>query len=384
MKSLKLLLVAALLAGSSGGLGWAVSAAETASPPEASPPAGMQEVIEKIGPGVWVIRQREPFHLQPSGNITVIEQRNGLVLIDGSGSPGAAHRVIPLIKSVSSKPVKAIAITHWHGDHSLGVATLLQTWPKARVIATKATRDHILGESMAAYPKGKPDAAMTQAFIDSVKPFVNDVRELSVDQSLPEPVRAAFASGLIDVTYYQQHDIQGVFLPTDIGAFARTYRLPDPTHPVELRFLGLGNTDGDLIAWLPRQRIVASGDLVVAPVPFGFGSYPASWQSDLDKLIALHPRVLVPGHGLPMKDLSYVRTLRDMLRDTRARMATIGPKMELAAAKKEIAPYFAPYEKRIAGDDPWLQRWFVRYWRSPISEALWKESRGVEIKQGKG
>ena len=110
-----------------------------------------------MAPGVWSIHQRQPFHLQPVGNVELIEQAHGLVMIDGGGSPGSARRIVQLVKSVSAKPVTAIAITHWHGDHSLGVATVLQAWPKARVIATNATREHILGASMERYPKGAPD-----------------------------------------------------------------------------------------------------------------------------------------------------------------------------------------------------------------------------------
>src|SRR5215471_774065 len=120
-------------------------------------PSGALETIEQIEPGVWSIHQRQPFHLQPVGNVEVIEQSRGLVLIDGGGSPGSANRIAQLIKSVSAKPVAAIAITHWHGDHSLGVATLIKIWPDAEVIATNATRDHILGTAMKRYPKGAPD-----------------------------------------------------------------------------------------------------------------------------------------------------------------------------------------------------------------------------------
>jgi glyoxylase-like metal-dependent hydrolase (beta-lactamase superfamily II) len=196
-------------------------------------------------------------------------------------------------------------------------------------------------------------------------------------------VRAGYASTLDDLALYKQ-DVQGLFLPAEIDGFATDRLLPDPVRPVELRFLGNGTTDGDLIAWLPKQRIVATGDLVVAPIPFGFGSYPQSWQSDLDKLIAMHARLIIPGHGLPMRDDSYVRKLRTMLADLRARMAVIGPKEELEQAKRDIAPAFAPFEKQFAGDDPWLQNWFVEYWQNAISEDLWKESRGMPIEQGKG
>lgn len=345
--------------------------------------AGALERVDRIGRGIWVIRQREPFHLQPVGNVTVIEQRHGLVLIDGGGSPGSARRIAGLIKSLTPKPVRFIAITHWHGDHSLGVATLLKSWPQARVIATAATRDHLFGASMERYPKGAPDAGKTKAFIESMAPFVKSFSEAAQDPKLPQTVRDHYASNVADLGIYLK-DIDGVFLPTKVEAFTTARALPDRDRPVDLRFLGRGNTDGDLVAWLPRQNIVATGDLVVAPIPFGFGSYPVSWQFDLTKLIALHPSLVIPGHGAPMRNLDYVTLLRDMLADLGQRMALIGPKEEMDQATKDIAPAFEPYAGKIAGDDPWLRQWFKKYWQNPFSQMLWKESRNIAIEQGKG
>jgi glyoxylase-like metal-dependent hydrolase (beta-lactamase superfamily II) len=236
---------------------------------------------------------------------------------------------------------------------------------------------------MERYPKGAPDPAKTKAFLEAIAPAITSFRKSAADPKLPEAVRAGYTRTLADLALYQQ-DVQGIFLPAEIEPFTTERLLDDPVRPVQLRFLGRGNTDGDLVAWLPRQRILATGDLVVAPIPFGFGSYPESWQSALDKLIAMHARLIIPGHGLPMRSDAYIRLLRDMIADLRARMAVIGPKEELEQAKKDIAPAFAPYQKRIAANDPWLQSWFVKYWQDPISEMLWKESRGIPIEQGKG
>jgi hypothetical protein len=83
-----------------------------------------------------------------------------------------------------------------------------------------------------------------------------------------------------------------------------------------------------------------------------------------------------------MHDDSYLKLLRDMLSDLRGRMAAIGPRENLEQAKKDLAPAFAPYQKRFAGDDPWRQKWFGQLWQDPITEALWKESRGLPIEQG--
>ena len=360
----------------------AIVALAVAQPAFAGAPSGALETIERVAPGVWSIHQREPFELQPVGNVEVIDQSRGLVLIDGGGSPGSASRIVELIKTVSSKPVAVIAITHWHSDHSLGVATILKSWPSAEVIATNATRGHILGPPMSKlYPIGSPDVAKVKVFQDAIAGTLDRVRKHISDSTLPVRIRAGYASALEEFTLYQK-DIDGAFLPAKIDGFDGESVLDDPVRPVQLRFLGNGNTDGDLIGWLPKQRIVVTGDLVVAPIPYGFDSYAASWQSVLDKLIALHARVIIPGHGLPMRDDSYLKLLRGMLSDLRARMAVIGPKEDMDQAAKDLVPAFAAYEKQLAGDDPWLQKWFVTFWRNPISEALWKESRGIPIQQG--
>ena len=355
-----------------------------ASPALAQPAAAALQSIERVAPGVWSIHQNEPFELQPVGNVEVIEQARGLVLIDGGASPGSAARIAQLIKSVSDKPVTAIAITHWHSDHSLGVSTLLKSWPKAEVIATNATRGHILGAPMSGmFPEGQPDPAKLKPQLDRIGQTLGVLRQRSADATLSAPMRAGYAAALEEFTLYQK-DLDGAFLPAKIDGFDNERVLDDPVRPVHLRFLGPGNTDGDLIAWLPKQRIVATGDLVVAPIPYGFDSYGATWQSDLDKLIALHARIIIPGHGLAMHDDSYLRRLRAMLADLRTRMAQIGPKEDLEHATKDLEPAFATYKQQYAGDDPWRQRWFGSLWQTPIIESLWKESRGIPITQAGG
>jgi glyoxylase-like metal-dependent hydrolase (beta-lactamase superfamily II) len=362
----------------------AVAALAIAQPVSAAPISGALQTIEQVAPGVWSIHQRQPFQLQPVGNVEVIEQSRGLVLIDGGASAGSANRIAQLIKSVSHKPVTAIAITHWHSDHSLGVSTLLKTWPNAEVIATNATRRHILGAPMnKIYPEGAPDPAKMKLFMERVAATIDHVRKRSGDTTLPDAVRAGYASALDEFTLYQR-DLDGAFLPTKIDGFEVERMLDDSIRPVQLRFLGPGNTDGDLIGWLPKQRILATGDLLVSPIPYGFDSYGASWESDLDKMIALRARIIIPGHGLPMRDDSYLKLLRGMLSDLRTRMAVLGPRDGMDQAKKDLAPAFASYQKRFAGDDPWRQRWFVTFWQDPISESLWKESRGISIEQGGG
>src|SRR5204862_3387525 len=82
---------------------------------------------------------------------------------------------------------------------------------------------------------------------------------------------------------------------------------------VDVRWFGCGNTRGDLVVSVPRQRITAVGDLVVWPVPFGFNAYPAQWVAVLDSIRARRPSVVVPGHGVVLRDTAYVHEMREMI-----------------------------------------------------------------------
>ena len=53
---------------------------------------------------------------------------------------------------------------------------------------------------------------------------------------------------------------------------------------VELLWPGAGNTDGDVVVWLPRERMLITGDLLVAPIPFAFDSPVSDWIVTLEQL----------------------------------------------------------------------------------------------------
>lgn len=91
---------------------------------------------------------------------------------------------------------------------------------------------------------------------------------------------------------------------------------------IDLIFAGGGHTPGDMIVWLPRQRIAFAGDIVyldrllgVLPV-----SNLARWQGSFDTLAALRPRIIVPGHGSPAPLSRAEKETRDYLVRLRGHM----------------------------------------------------------------
>ena len=347
--------------------------------PHALPGDGYFETIEKIEDGIWLIHQARPFHTQPIGNVVVIAQKDGLVLIDSGASPGSGRRIAALIRSVSAKPVKAVAITHWHGDHSLGVPGLKESWPNLRIITTAATKQDMLGAAMAVYPRRAPDPALEAALHKQLQDFIGRLNAVVNDPSAVAFRRTGDAQMMRELADYDR-DLAGLYVAAPTESFADRLLLADPVRPVELFHPGRANTDGDLAAWLPRQKLLATGDIVVAPIPFGFGSYPADWLSSLQVLRAFPFRLLIPGHGAPQRDRAYLDRLAGLIAEVRRQVAP------LAAAHVSLDDTLKKVdlsrEKRLfAGDDPWLALWFDRYWTEPFVKMAWQEANGIPITQ---
>lgn len=335
--------------------------------PRAAAAAGHLQVLEPIAPRVWLIRQAEPFQLQPVGNVTLIERADGLVLVDSGGSPGSGRRVVDLVRSVSSKPVNAVLVTHWHGDHPLGLPAIVAAWPEARILAHVRTRDHLLGGPMSDYPKGAPDPETDAKMAAQAHGAAAFLARNAADPALSEAERAGFARTLA-VFQKLRSDMEGAFVVAPTETFEDSLRIDGPEVPVELLHLGRANTDGDAVAWLPRQRIAIAGDMVVAPIPFGFGSFPAEWIETLGRLRALEFAVLVPGHGPAQGNAAYLYRLVSLIADTRAQVASLaaqGLNLDAVRARVDLSAQKALF----AGDDPWLGRWFHAYWVRPMTEA---------------
>ena len=353
------------------------AAAQTNETPR--PEDGYYEVVSRLAPGVWLIAQPK-FQVQPTGNVTVIEQKDGLVLVDSGGSPGAGRRIVAHVRKLSPKPVKAVIITHWHGDHPQGLSEILRTWPQARTIATEATRAHLANPKTMNTPAA-PDPEGEAKFRKQLDGFLAFVRDNAAKATDPR-AKAGWAASERLLNQYGR-DMEGAFTLAPREGFAERLVIDDPTAPVEARFLGRANTDGDAVVWLPRQRIVITGDIVVAPLPFGFGSYPADWRRTLARLGELPFRILVPGHGPPQTDRSYLAKVDAALADVQAQVAPLAAQgLPLAEVAKRIDA--SGQGARFAGDDPWLRQWFQQYWVTPIVASAYKEARGESIVQGLG
>jgi glyoxylase-like metal-dependent hydrolase (beta-lactamase superfamily II) len=335
---------------------------------------------ERVADRIHVMRQPDRIWSAVIGNVTIVEQSDGVVLVDSGGTLADGKQVAAAVRSLTSKPVKAVAITHWHNDHPLGIRGILERWPRGRIIATEAAKRRmieVMGRNVAV---GRNDPKLDTARLNSGHARIAEYEASSRDPKLSEAERREFAA---DARYMNERlaEQMGSYIVLPTETFRDRLTIADRDSPVELLVLGRANTDGDLVAWMPSQKVVAAGDAVVAPTPYGFNSYPADWIAVLEKIKGLGFARLIPGHGAVQADAAYVDRLILSLRDVRARVAPLaaqGVSQEEVRARIDYSDQI----RLFAADSAWAKRWLEAYWLGPITSSAWREAKDIPIEPG--
>ncbi|MGZ8282266.1 MAG: MBL fold metallo-hydrolase [Allosphingosinicella sp.] len=351
-----------------------VTAQTQALPEEALAPFAARQVA----PGVHLLSTPEEYRGPVVGNVTVIEQSDGIVLVDSGLTAADGRRVVSFVRALTDKPVKAVLITHWHNDHPQGVSALREAWPRARIIATVATRRSLAGPAMDEVGFA-PNEEFETLLLNQSSGAIAQANAAILDPATDEATRGRWRRLIADFRRVMT-DVRGTHLVLPTETFTDELVLDDALRPVRLMHLGRANTDGDAVAWLPNDRILVTGDIVVWPVPFGFYSFPGDWIGVLERLKAMDYRVLIPGHGEPQTDTAYIDRLIATIGDIRAQ---VGPLAREGLAIEEVrqrVDYSA--QTAIFGDTPRHRLQFEGYWLNPMTMNAWIEARGLPMVQG--
>ena len=324
--------------------------------------------FQEVSPGVWVGTRENSPRFPVMGTTTFVVGDEGVIVFDGGGVTLMSERALAKIRSVTDKPVSHIIISHWHGDHNLGIHRLLEEFPQAQVVGHSFTRAAMLGAPMD-YVLDYPDAVPRLAERFKKRLDSGVTRE---GESLPDSMRLNLQTILDDADLiHSEYNRVQVTPPT--VTFDDRLVIHSGNRVIELRYLGRGNTAGDIVMWLPDERIVATGDLVVMPTPYGFNVPPRAWAKTLRELRALDFGTLIPGHGDVQTDAGYVDLLietAESIADQRDALLAKG----MSAEETEATLDFSPFEERFTGGDEYLANrfevWFTRPFRKAALKAL--------------
>lgn len=321
---------------------------------DAASSATRSRSVEEVAPGIHLIRHPDAPDEFPQSNTTVVIGERSVLVVDSCYLPSAAREDVAEIRRLTDKPVRYLVNTHWHYDHQMGNAVYRDAFPGVSIVAHVETRAQIVGYDPGWFARFPDRARQFQKLLDDGRD--GDGRALSDNDRQTyrdaiaglQPVGrefAALASRVADLTPDTTFDDA---LVLDLGGRA-----------AEVRFLGRGNTAGDAVVWLPKERVLAAGDLVVHPVPYLGGGFPSEFVRTLERLVALEPILIVPGHGEPLRGTAYPRMVAEFLAAVNASVSDAVHRLgnssrNLADVQKAVEGSLdvASWRQRFAGDDP--------------------------------
>ena len=209
--------------------------------------------VKQIVPGVW-FREGDLENAGHCNNI-IIEMKDYLIVVDAN-FPSGARLAMEAAKRISSKPVKYVFDTHHHGDHAYG--NPIWTEAGATTLAYKGVVDE-----MKRYEPARWQAAA------KLRKDVADMHRQG-----PEPPKRTFQKS--------------------------PFILKDGTREVRFYFFGWAHTRGDGFVYLPKEKVLCTGDAVVnGPYNFTADANIGNWPAVIGSAQKLDVEYVLPGHGGP-------------------------------------------------------------------------------------
>jgi glyoxylase-like metal-dependent hydrolase (beta-lactamase superfamily II) len=243
-------------------------------------------------------------------NTGIVTSDGAVMVIDTQATPVMAQDVIRRIREVTDWPIRYVVLSHYHAVRVLGASA----YGAEHIIASRDTCDLIA-------ERGEADMK-------------------SEIERFPRLFRAV-------------ESVPGLTWPTLV--FEKRLTLWLGKLQVEILQLGRGHTKGDTVVWLPKEKILFSGDLVeYGATPYTGDAYLSDWPATLDAIAALKPAKLVPGRGASLQTPEAVRAGLD---GTRAFITEMFAAVKRsAAAGKDLR---AVYEETYAVLKPKFGEWVI-------------------------
>jgi glyoxylase-like metal-dependent hydrolase (beta-lactamase superfamily II) len=330
--------------------------------------------IIKVAEGVYAAIGQGTAPMLIGSNAAIIINEDDVVVVDSHYTPSAARALLAEIKQLTDKPVRYVVNTHWHNDHTQGNQAYFNVFPGgAEFISSHLTREDIekkaipsvkqqlesmpqqlaqAEEQLAAGkgPDGQPltdeQKAQRRAQLDRQKAYLEELRSLEIT------------------------------LPT--LTFERSLVLHKAARPIHILFFHGGHTRGDVVVYLPQEKVLVAGDLVTSGLPFPRDSYPAEWVKTENAIAALDFDQLIPGHGPVQKGKDHVRLLAQIFDSIVQQVRAAADKgTSLDDTKKAVK--VEQFRQAITGGDAAQNRNFDARIAVYIERA-WREAKG-ELKE---
>ncbi len=223
-------------------------------------------------------------------NAAVILTDKGAVVVDSHSKPSAARALYHEIQGITKQPVHTLINTHFHWDHWQGNEVYAGATSNLEIITSARTQVNLTTPDVGV--GGVPYIAkQLEALPGEIAQLKDDIMRASdaaQKARLEENLRQA------EAFFAEVQQLQPA-LPTRTVASSVT--LNEYGREIQLLLLGRAHTDGDIFIYLPKEKVIATGDALVDWMPFLGDGYPEDWIGTLDALEQVDFTHIIPGHG---------------------------------------------------------------------------------------
>jgi len=309
----------------------------------------------QVAEGVYVFLTPPYGDVGLDGNSVVILSTEGVLVFDTNGTPAAAEAVLAEIRKLTDKPVKYVVNSHWHWDHWYGTEVYRRAFPDVRVISHEKTRELMMG----------PALAFNQPGLDQQLPgYLDDLakRVAAAEAATPPPANLPRLKSALAMGRFFLDQKRGVHHTFADLTFSDRLTLHLGEREIQVLNYGRAVTPGDAFLYLPKEKIVVTGDLLVNPVSFALGVYPTGWLQTLEKIDALDATAWIAGHGEPLRDKTLLHATMDVFRELLRQGREAKAKgLDPDQAKDAILPTLKELRSIITKDDPRQNELFAVY-----------------------
>jgi cyclase len=263
--------------------------------------------IQKVAGGVYFARARPQALL--NCNAAIFVRSKDVVVVDAHSKPSAAASLIGQMKrEVTTKPVRYVINTHFHWDHTQGDHAYRLTGEKVDFIASAATKQLMASQAV----------ARMKASVGEVPQQIEALRNQSAHAT--SAAEKAFCADQVRQFQAYQAELKDYTLELPTITFDKSYLLQDPAYDLHIEFHGHAHTAGDVVAYCPQARVVATGDVIHGFLPNIADGFPRLWPGTIDSIGAADFNTILPGHAALQTGRTEMINLRNYIEELTERV----------------------------------------------------------------
>ena len=305
--------------------------AQGGQPPSPYPVTqGKSTRFEKVADGVYYATGAG------GGNSPVIVGSREVMVVDTNTTPAGARAFLEDLKLITDKPVRYAVNSHYHYDHADGNQVYRERG--ADVIA----HDYVK-YALENFDILHREPYMTSQVVNGQRRIDNAKKALASES---DPQKRPALEAAVKAAEQNWKDLQEIKVTPPNVTFSDKKVIDLGGREVHLLFLGRGHTNGDTFVYLPKEKIICSGDMLESAPAYMGDAHFDEWIAAMDRMKALDYDLTLPGHGAPFKGKAHATAWQNYLRDIVKKVSDLrkqGLTAEQAAQRVDMSNHKADF-----------------------------------------